>query len=226
MIYIYLGDDTASSRNTFVEVKKSYQEKGFEIQNLDNSNISELSKWLDRAIGLFSEKKIFFGENLLSKKPNRDILKKYDEKATPSDFVIWEEKLDERNAKKYFKNAIIKNYKLPYNLFKLLDGIYPSNLRFVLQTLQKLELTVEENIILYMVEKRARELLLTKRGAEAGKALASWQISKLKAQAGRWEEPKLVSFYDALFRIEVLAKTGGSYYSIKKNLDILFCYYL
>lgn len=226
MINIYLGDDSASSRNAFVEAKREYQEKGFEIQNIDDTNISDLSKWLADSISLFSQKKIFFAQNLLSKKTNRDIFKKCDEKSAAVDFVIWEEKIEERDAKRYFKNAIVKSFKLPYNLFKFLDAIYPSNLRYVLQTLSQLEPLVEENIILYMVQKRVREMVLVKKNLIEKSALASWQIGKLKSQSLKWPEGKLISFYDALFRIEMLAKTGGGYYSIKKALDILFCYYL
>ncbi len=226
MIHIILGDDVSESRNEFVKLKEDYKNKGYEISLLNESNILELDKWLYQSQRLFSEKKVFFGENLLSKKEFREILKKYDTKAQETDFILWEEKLEGRIVKFIFQNAKIHQSKLPYNIFKFLDSVYPANLEVTINYLNQIFGDVDENIILYMLQKRLRDLILIKNNLKTEKKLAEWQIYKLKSQAEKWMGDKLVTFYDALYRIEVRTKTSSGYYSIKKSLDILFCYYL
>lgn len=226
MIYIILGDDIIGSRERFLQLKEKYKIKGFEIAKLDHLNIFELDKWLYQSTGLFADKKVFFGENLLSKKEHRETLKKYDTENQSINIVIWEEKLEERAVRFIFKNSKLHTAKLPHNIFKFLDAIYPVNLNAVMSFFQPLSLTLNEHLILVMLQKRLRELILIKGGQTPEKKLASWQIARLKIQAAKWDEQRLIPFYDALYRIELFAKTNGHYYSVKKALDILFCYYL
>lgn len=226
MIHIILGDDVGQSRKEFIRLKEDYKEKGYEIFNLDENNISELNKWLFQSSSLFFFKKVFFGESLLSKKEHREIFKKYDIKEKDIDFVFWEEKVEERAAKYYFKYAKIQKNQLPVNIFKFLDSIYPSNLSSAISFLNQISDNINENIILYMLQKRVRELILIKNNFQPEKKLADWQLYKLKSQAQKWDNQKLTAFYDSLYRIEVFSKTSVNYYSVKKALDILFCYYI
>lgn len=226
MIQIILGDNVSESRKEFVRLKEEYKNKGCEIFLLNETNISELDKWLYQSNSLFSNKKVFFGENLLSKKENKNILKKYDTMKEDINFILWEEELEERVAKFIFKYARIRSFKLPYNIFKFLDSVYPANLEVVINYLNQISDNVEENIILFMLERRTRDLILIKNNLKPQKKLADWQIFRLKNQAGKWANDKLISFYDSLYRVEVVVKTSSGYYPIKKSLDILFCYYL
>jgi CHAT domain-containing protein len=226
MINIILGDDVGESRKEFVRLKEEYENKGYEIFNLNEANISELDKSLYQSEGLFFNKKVFFGENLLSQKENRLFLKKYDNDKNEIDFILWEEELEGKIAKFIFKYAKIHSFKLPYNIFKFLDSVYPLNLKEVINYMNQISNNVEENIILYMLERRIRDLILIQNNLKPEKKLAEWQIARLKSQAKKWEVNQLVSFYDSLYRIEALTKTSKTYYSIKKSLDILFCYYL
>lgn len=226
MIHIILGDDIEESRREFVRLKEEYKNKGYEVFLLNEFNLSELDKWLYQSDSLFSRKKVFFGENLLSQNQGKNLLKKYDTLEKEIDFIFWEEKLEEKTAKKIFKYAKIHLFKLPYTIFKFLDSVYPSNLQLSIHHLNKISQIVNENIILYMLQERLRDLILIKNNLKPEKKLADWQIRKLKTQSRYWQEKELISFYDALYRIEEAIKTGKSYYSIKKSLDILFCYYL
>lgn len=225
MLYLLVGDDTAESRNHFLRLKEEYRSKGYEIINLNEQNINELQKWLYQSQQLFTQKKAFFAENLLNKQTIK-ILSFYDNKNKEIDFILWEEKLEEKAAKKIFKNAKVLSFKLPYNIFRFLDSVYPSNLHSAYAYLTSVAKIVDENIILYMLQQRFRDLIIIKGGLKPKKNLADWQINRLKSQAEKWEEEKLISFYDALYRIEVNQKTGQAVYSIKKSLDILMCYYL
>lgn len=221
-----MGDDIAESRRKYISLKNQYREKGFEILTVDDNNIKELDKWLFEAVSLFSQKKVFFGENLLSKKENRAFLEKYDNKQKDTNIIIWEGNLDQRSVKSYFKNAQILVSRLPYNLFKFLDSVYPSNLHTAIAYFEKIVDIVDENIILFMLQRRVRDLILIKNGLASKRKLAVWQISKLKNQARNWKPEQLISFYDSLFRIEVSSKTSQNYYSIKKSLDIIFCFFI
>lgn len=225
MLQIILGNNITESREQFVKFKQDYKTQGYETIELNEENIFQLNKWLYQADFLFSLKKAFFGENLLSKKPHREILKKYDKKENV-DFILWEKDLEEKSVKTSFKNARIYNHKLPYSIFKFLDGVYPGNLTAAFNYLKQISRNVEENIILFMLQRRIRDLVLIKNNLKPEKKLADWQIFRLRSQTTKWNSDRLIEFYDALYRIEAGIKTNTTHYSIQKSLDILFCYYL
>lgn len=226
MIYIFIGEDMTASRKAFINAKNAYIQEGFEINALSLSDISELQKWLYESEGLFKTRKVFFGENILSKKEQRKALEKFDTISSDIDINIWEEKIDERVAKFFFKNAKIISHKLPVSIFNFLDSIYPENLKEVSKSLLTLTDSVDENIVFFMTIKRVRELMLLSEGKNIGPKIASWQKSRLINQMKKWPKKNLISFYDALFRIEVQNKTSTNYFSLKEALDILFCYYV
>lgn len=221
-----LGDDSVASRQKFIQLKEEYKKKQYDIITLDSYTIVEMDKWLYQSIGLFAQKKAFFGENLLSKKENKELLKKYDTTGTDIDIFILEESLEDRFAKYIFKNAQFYISKLPYTIFKLLDAIYPSNRAEALFLLDAISKTINEHMILVMMQRRIRELLLIKADLKPDKKLADWQIKRLKIHIAKWDEKKLALLYDSLYRIEVFSKTNGHYYSVKKALDIVLFYFL
>lgn len=226
MLHIMLGDDIVESRKKFNSLKEEYKKKQYDLIILDSSAIGEMDKWLYQSIGLFSSKKAFFGENLLSKKENKELLKKYDTSDADINIIIWEETLEDRFAKYIFKNAQLHVSKLPHTIFKLLDAIYPSNRREALFLLDAISKTINEHMILVMMQKRIRELLIIKADLKPEKKLADWQIKRLKIHAAKWDEKKLSLLYDSLYRVEVFSKTNGHYYSVKKALDIVLFYFL
>ncbi|HLC94229.1 MAG TPA: hypothetical protein VJH96_01530 [Patescibacteria group bacterium] len=223
MIYLFCGDDTAASRNAFHLAKVAYKQKNYEVIAIGEKNITELEKWLVNSQNLFWQNRIFAGENLLSKKEYRDIFKNYDTKDENAIILLWDEEIDERSAKRIFKTARLSISKLPSTIFKFLDAVYPSNKTPALRLLQDISQSIDEHIILYMLQKRIRELIAVTTGKTPEK-LQQWQIAKLSMQSKKWKEQQLLSFYDALYRIEVYAKTNTHYYSIKKSLDIALCY--
>ncbi|HLL60330.1 MAG TPA: hypothetical protein VK338_01310 [Candidatus Nitrosocosmicus sp.] len=226
MIYIVLGDDTVRSRQEYLRLKKEYEDKDYEIHQLTLDSLNNLHNWLGESQDLFHSKKVFFGEQLLSKKENREKLKEYDTRDGDIDIVIWEEKMEERVAQFLFTNAKLIVQKLPVSIFKLLDSLYPSNLKQVNGYLTELGKSIDENILFFMIAKRIRELILIKYNVTSSKKAAAWQIERLRSQANNWDESKLLKFYDSLHRIDVQNKTSKNYYSLKDALDILFCYYV
>lgn len=220
MIHVFLGDNVEASRREFIQTKEEYKIKGYEIIPLTTDNLAELDRWLAQSAGLFTEKKVFFGENLLGKKEHKTVLRKYDTLDSSVIIVIWEETLEPRLGKFIFKQAKLHASKLPHNIFQFLDAVWPGNGRPALTLLNAVATTVNEHLLLVMLQKRIRDLILIKQKLKPEKPLAQWQISRLQAQAGKWDEKRLFSFCDALYRIEVLTKTSAGYYSVKKTLDI------
>lgn len=225
MITVLYGENSADSRNKFVSIRQEYVTKDYEIIELTPDVLPELDKWLFDTQLLFAPKRAFFGQNLLSKKEHREILKKYDNSNVEAHFILWEESIDDKTAKYAFATAQLIPFKYPQNIFQLLDGLYPGNKEISLSLLSSVASSVDENIIYFMLVKRVRELLLLKENQEIPK-LAGWQKTRLASQAQKWPLGKLCNFYDALYRLDVLNKTSGTPYSLKKALDILLIYSL
>lgn len=219
-----LGDDSVNARRKFIELKEEYKNNKFEIYDLTISSLAELPKWLYQSQGLFETQKVFFGENLTSKKELREELKKYGEAI--HDIILFEDKLEERSAKTYFPKAQLFTYKFPTTIFKLLDALYPSNIKTVITYINQLRDTVDENILFFMISKRIRELLLVKQNLSLSSKVASWQVQQLKTQAKHWDLKNLTRCYESLFKIDVQNKTSSTHYSISQALDILFCYFV
>lgn len=225
MITVLYGENSTDSRNRYVTLRQEYVDKSYEIIELTPEVLPELDKWLFDTQLLFAPKRAFFGQNLLSKKEHREVLKKYDNAKVEPHFILWEESIDDKTAKYAFTTAQLVPFKYPQNIFQLLDGLYPGNKEVSLSLLSSVASSVDENIIYFMLVKRARELLLLKENQEVPK-LAGWQQTRLVNQANKWPLDKLCNFYDTLYRLDVLNKTSGTPYSLKKALDILFIYSL
>jgi hypothetical protein len=224
MINIFCGEDVSASRNAFFTFKNEVKGKKIEVINVDATSLKDIPTWLYESQLLFATEKFFFAEGVLSKKENREFIKTFDKKESPH-IAIWEGGLTEREVKRYFTNVVIKNFKLPESIFTLLDALYPSNKQNALKLMQLLKGSVEENILLFLLQRYVRELILAS-GNVFDPKKAPWQTGKLKTQAQKWPQEKLITFYEALFRIEANLKSGQSYYPISKSLDILFCFYL
>ena len=223
MITIFCGEDTATSRNKFIEKKQYFIDKGYEIAYVTpdtlNNFVGEIA-----STGLFFAEKVFFGENILNLKKNRDILKNYE--SEDFDIFLFESKLKDRDLKFVFTKSKIITSKFQDNVFTFLDSIYQTNLTKAIEQLDSVWTDDEEFLVYYLLKSRIKELILIKKGIPSQKKQAVWQIGKLKQQAEKWDENKLMTFYDNLYKIEKNIKTSSNVYPIKKSLEILFCFYL
>ncbi|OGK23597.1 hypothetical protein A3A46_04680 [Candidatus Roizmanbacteria bacterium RIFCSPLOWO2_01_FULL_37_13] len=227
MITIICGEDTISSRNYFISLKKNYFTKGFEIKNLKFDQIGDITRWLADSPSLFFQKKVFFAERLNKhvKKENKKIVDDLQRIAAMKDveLVDWEEVSGwELKLKKIGQ---IKEFKPNQTIFKLLDLLYPGNKVLFLSLLNKLSQELDENFIFIMLIRYVRNLIVIKEGAIPPR-MQSWQTFKLKSQANHWKIENLVNFYEALFKIEVGLKSGSNPFSVKESLDILACHFL
>ncbi|OGK14582.1 hypothetical protein A3H80_03455 [Candidatus Roizmanbacteria bacterium RIFCSPLOWO2_02_FULL_37_19] len=224
MITIICGDDIVKSREALVNLKKVYKEKSYELIDIDSNSVDDLRKNILERASLFSQKRLFFIHGVLSKKGNRDVVHQLDTQDNP--ILIWEDKYSDKDIKKNFPKAKVLVFKLPQTIWKLLDNIYPRNLHTVILLTRSIIDSVDENMLLYMLQKRTKELILVKSNSKHIVKLAPWQITKLSSQTKKWDMNKLYKFYQKLFEIEKGTKSGSLPYSIYDALDILFCFYL
>lgn len=234
MLTIVCGEDSVSSYNYYSSLKKTFQDKNYEIHDINSADLENINKWMGESQSLFKQNKVFFTVNVnkrlsrkLNLKINRVVEKLIKDKTV--EVITWEEELSSRELK--FPKVsgtvryLIKEFKPSQNIFKLQDALYPGNLKSFLSILNQLTETVDENFVFIMLIRHLRNLLLVKTG-QGNSKLQSWQIAKLKYQASKWPLDKLINFYDTFHKIDFSQKTSTNPYSLKKSLDILSLYYL
>ena len=210
MITILHGDDIVSSRNLFLLEKKKYSNS--EIFDAKKSNFVSLQEILN-AKNLFFEDNAIFIENLFSSiKNEKDILELLKNANKNFNIFIWEGKELSKSDLSRLKNAIVKLFKLPQNLFLFLDNVRPNNpqnLTFFHNALNNTSV----DLIFYMIVRQFR-LLLTLSDSGSGidevKRLAPWQKQKLLRQVKYFTIDELKKIYKKLYELDLTIKTGES----------------
>lgn len=229
MITVVCGEDSISSFNYFSSLRNNYQNKDFEVIDINSNDLENINLWLNDSQMLFLKKKVFFTQNIskkLSRKLNLKINKTVEQliKDKNIELFSWEEEISSRFLK--FPNGIvIKEFKPNQTIFKLQDALFPGNIKTFTSLFNELVQSVDENFIFIMLARHLKNLLLIKTDSVVNK-LQKWQVYKLKNLASKWEQDKLINFYDAFHKIDLSQKTSTNPYSIKKSLDIIACYYL
>lgn len=229
MLTIICGEDSISSRSYYLELKNKYRAAGNQIYDIKATEISEINKGLSESVSLFSQKLVFFTQGLnkkISKRTNPKLFSLAEEiaKIKEVDLIDWEEYTMGRELK-LTKGITVKEFKASETIFKFLDSCYPKNLKSFISLLYSLPTKVDEIFIFIMLVRHIRNLFMVKLDSPS-KSLQGWQIAKLKSQAYYWDENKLSSFYDGLYKIDVRLKTGNNPFSVRKSLDLLACYFL
>lgn len=228
MLTIICGQNTIEAYNFFLEKKKDFFNKNYEILEIDFSTIEDLIRWQSENLSLFATKKVFFIRNLNKKinKKNEKNLMLINQIATDKNINVFDfEEGIEKRSLKIQKNILIKEFKIPVSIFNFLDSIYPGNLKTVIKTLNLLTKTASSELIFFMLVKRIRQLLMIKFNNKIDD-LQIWQLKKLTFQAKRWSKENLLKFYQSLFQLELRIKTSNNPFDLTKSLEILFCYLL
>ncbi len=230
MITIIHGDDISSSRNYFLELKAKHKDLiSFDSKNLTITSLIQNIK----GSGLFSETNTIFIEDFLTKVKKitseaKEILKFIANNSKDSNFVMWESKEISKRDLFSFKDAVIKIFKLPQNIFLFLDSLKPNNSNHSLNLFhQAIASGIKEELILFMLQRQFR-LLLALSHSEQNEGsideitrLAPWQMGKLEKQANFFEMSKLQNIYKKLYEIELNQKTGGLSLSLSQTIDFL-----
>lgn len=229
MLNIICGEDSIKSRNYYLKLRQEYISKGFEIHDIKASELAEINKWLSDSASLFSSKIVFFTEGLnkkISKRLNPKLFSLVENLAKKKDveLVDWEEYTSSRELK-LLTCVNVKEFKPESTIFKFLDACYPGNIKQFISLLYSLPEKIDEGFIFIMLVRHIRNLFVIRFGGTL-KSLQSWQTAKLKTQSRLWNDEKLISFYEGLYRIDQSVKTNRNPFSVRKSLDLLACYFL
>lgn len=227
MLTIVCGEDTSASRDHYQKLKKHYTENGYEVVNIPKADLETIRTYTTETESLFSPKRAFFSEHLvkfLKKSKNKTTLQEIQD-IMKSDIHWYDWEQYQAREITNPKGATMKEFKPPQSIFMLLDICVPGNREQFITMTAQLAQTVEDGFIYTMLWKHIRNLVIVKSGVPST-TVPAWQKLKLMAQAQRWQQDKLVGFYEGLARIDQTIKTSSNPYGIKKSLDILACYYL
>ena len=125
MITIIHGDNITESRNYFLELRQKQKDAvSFDSKNI---TLTDLMQNIEGS-GLFSDSKIIFIEDFLTKlkktdKTSKEILSFILKSSKENTFVLWESKEILKKDLYSFKDALIKVFKLPKNIFLFLDNL-------------------------------------------------------------------------------------------------------
>lgn len=229
MVTIIYGDDISSSRNYFLDLKQKH--KNFVLFDGNKLTITDLVQNIEGSTLFGSTKAIFIEEFLTKlKKTNREskeILDFIIKNAKSSVFVLWESKEILKKDLSLFKDANVKFFKLPKNIFLFLDNLKPNNVKNLLNLFhQALDSGIKEELILFMLQRQIRILLAISdpgdnEPIEELTRLAPWQMGKLERQAKFFDLPVLKRIYEKLYEIEIGQKTGSLSLSLIQSIDFL-----
>ena len=222
MITIIHGEDTASSRNYYLEEKQKAQNPiVFEGAEL---TLSDLMQSLEGG-SLFNEEKEIFIENLFSDKKSNPNLKEiigFVEKQRQANIYLWEKTELSKTDASLLKGANLKLFKISQNMFSFLDNIKPNSKENIKNFHVLLENTPEE-LIFFMIVRQFRLLLAvlsnSQNSIDEVKRLAPWQKTKLKAQSSLFGAGRLKEIYARLSRIDYEQKTGKSSLTFPQAID-------
>lgn len=225
MITIIHGEDTASSRSHFLELKsKSNDPTSLQSEDI---TLTDLAQIFDGG-NLFSNEKSVFIENFLSKKKSSadfELLLSYlKEKTLEHSIVLWESKELDKKTVSLFSYATVKNHSLPQTLFLFLDSLKPQNGQSLVKLFHKTLEVTEAELIFYMLVRHVRVLIAVKNSdvenIDELKRLAPWQQQKMQRQAQLFTQNELFEHYKKLYVIEKGQKTGVLTSSLEVAIDI------
>lgn len=225
MIFVICGEDVVAARNHLTE---SLKKLDGEPQTLTIEDVIGLSGQESQPLTLFT-KPVYLLENAskkITRKGSGDLYKALQSISRNPEITlyIWENGLSKREIKTG-DLGLVKEFKPSSSVFTLLDLCFPSNLGRFMHEFAALTTPQTELFLHIMLTRHIRTLLLIKIG-EVPPRMQSWQLGKLKAQAARWDEQKLLDFYEKMLSIEVQLKTGKLVSTVGEAVSLLACLYL
>ena len=230
MLTIIHGDDIASSRMYFMQLKEKYPE----ATTLDGQmiNLTDLAQTLEGG-GLFSEDTTVLLENFITKKKTsadyKQLAMYLTAQAQSATIILWEGKEHEKTAFTPYKGSTVKLFKLPQSLFAFLDSLRPNNSSQMVQLFHQTLSNVEVEAVFAMLIRQIRLLLAlhpdaNKNGDETieeVKRMQDWSRGKLTNQARLFTLDALQTIFCQLFVMETGQKTGTLSSDLITAIDIL-----
>ena len=217
-IFLIHGDDSEKSYLRLYKFAEEAKKRSWEVVYLDESpipikeNISSGS--------LFVNTRFFIHRNIKKLSKNDLIfLKKYVTDYDGNLILFSDTAVSSQVVKSLPKDTKIEEFKLPVIIWKFLDTIYPGNTKTVLTTMHKILEKEPAEKLLGLLSWHLRDLYWAKKDPNSF-ATQSWRLSKLKAQAVKFEARKLENLINDFALIDVKSKTSN--YELGEMLDITF----
>ena len=202
-----------------------------ELIRLDGEKITKTG--LIEAIeapSIFSESRIVYVENLLSRRQSKEkdeLLAYLAKNAATSTIVDWESKAATPATLKKIvgKDTRVQEFKIAKSLFKFLDSFRPGNHAATHALFQATLKTDAAELVFYLLVKRLNQLFIAKSGdmeVLKKELRQDWQIRNLMNQASAWTEDQLAATNRRLLEIDESIKTGSSPIDLALQLDIFF----
>ena len=193
MIYIFHGDDTATSYQNFslkIDEFKSTQKFKSDIKSFD---LDSFDRFLNTA-SLFSEDKVIVIENFFSLLKNTlDKAVKLINQYPDFTYLFWQSKKIEAAKLRFFPSAEIQLFNLPEMLFSCLNSLRPDNAKDFSQKYQQLLSRLPFELIMFWFKNTLRRQLTTFSKFPENKLKDAYlQLINIdyKSKSGRLFEPK------------------------------------
>lgn len=223
MKLIIHGNDIESSRNFYFEEKNKL--KNPVILNGDGIIFDNVFQAAENSSFFDKEKEVLI-ENFFSKNKSTSTefkrIVEYINNNKNIFIIFWESDEVSKTSLALIKDATLKNFSLPQNLFAFLDSLKPNNSKETLSLFSDNLKKSEAELIFFMIVRQFRILLnLIKNDSpiDEVKRMAPWQLSKLKRQAEFFGLERLKRIYKSLLEIDLNSKTGKSPANLKKSID-------
>ena len=218
------GNDTESSRNLYFEEKNKSKNSVF--LNGEGITFEQIFQAFENK-SLFATESTIFVENFFTKNKSTTTLFKeiidYINKNNDLNIIFWENAEVSKASLQALKNADIKIFSYPQNLFLFLDNLKPNNEKYLIKLFHELLKTMEPELIYFMIVRQFRLLIsqtdFSSAQIDEAKRLAPWQLSKFKKQAAFFTKEDLLKSYNKLFETDLNQKTGKIPYSSEKSID-------
>ncbi|HJY98967.1 MAG TPA: hypothetical protein VJ227_04590 [Patescibacteria group bacterium] len=211
------GENTQKSYERLKKFIDSATQRGWEISYVDESDCAIIENL--SATSLFSSERFFVLRDfrLLGKKEAMWIAKRKND--IPGNLIIYHEgELSKTFLNELPKDTKIEEYKLPALIWGFLDGIYPGNSKNSIKQFHKIIEKEPVEFIFSQISRHIRDLYWVKVDPKTA-PFPSWRTTKLKGQASKFTEEKLIKFINDLSDIDVDAKTGGT--DLASSLDLV-----
>lgn len=231
MLTIIHGEDTAPSRNYYIELK--HNSKSAVTLNGTTITSSDLTQSLS-GDDLFGTSKDVFIEELLSKrkasKELDSLLSIINSQSSIVNVFLWESKSLTKRQLDQFKDATasnaaiaVKEFKIPSTIFTLLDNFKPGNGQELIKSFHQTLKDKDAEFVFFMLTRLVRTLLAIKENAQISEIsrLAPWQKGKLDRQAKSFTTDQLIDLHSKLYAIEVGLKTSGLTQPLIPTIDFL-----
>lgn len=219
MKYILHGENQALSRSQLRELVASQKNVQFFNQK---SSFEQIFNFLESK-SLFGEIPIFVFENFFSRTKSKEKEKIiiFLKSKTDLNVIFWESKKIDGRSLASFKDYQIKEFPLPWSIYKFLDSLNPKNPKLGLMFLHEALKKSPPELILFMLGKHLGDLIISADLGEKGlEAKAPWQKAKLVAQAKLFGVERLKVLYRNLLEIEYNLKSGLSSLPLSSSLDL------